>query len=384
MRKTLYIVLSIVGIIGLLALGYYLRSDRTTSEPTDQGNGEGLPITNVSFDPQSPSTSTAAGATASTLLKVLDTPAQAYTITPSSSVIFIAEDGRVNRSDNGNITVLSESDLPRLFAARFSKDGNYLAVGYNGYESPVWSVLDIAHTKWVPLGAGIFDAVWSPVDNRLVTATRDGLSITDYGTAKPKTQTLLKISLADIALSWPAPQSLLLSDKPSSRTNSSVWTYDLKNKTLRTLGTHQGFYGIWNSDLTRGLAFQADPSERGGNLYQVDGNGNVGRQFSLLTLPSKCIFDRNTASPAASSTSESLICGVPWNSNNFYGQQLPDAYLKKSFFSGDDILKIDPISGDIQTLLENAGPFDIADLLIKNNRLYFRNRLDSKIYSIAL
>lgn len=375
MRKYLSVISMFVIVALLIGLGFYIRSRSTTSTPSspDGSSSAGLPDATGQFAAWTPRPSTT-GAAASSFRPTTDKAVENFFL-GSSSTYYLEPDGKISAQNGSSSEILSSTPLRDISLSSFSADGGWLLVAYDS--GAQWGLYDLNKRSWRPLEGGITSGAWSPKGACLVYYRAGGLWSLDLSPKDPKPQLLQNISLADIVLSWPSANTLLLSDRASAKLTGTILSFDLKEKTMSALVSQPGLLGLWNTDLSRSLLFQST-QERGGALYLANGDGDRLSALSFLTLPSKCLFDRNgTSSP------EYLYCAIP--SGSFSDKTLPDEYFKQSLFTDDDFYRIDLTTGELSPLLiAPAGTMDAEKLQIKNGRLYFRNRLDSKIYDFSL
>ena len=94
--------------------------------------------------------------------------------------------------------------------------------------------------------------------------------------------------------------------------------------------------------------------------------------LSFNTLPPKCLIENNK-----------IYCAVPKNINE--GIKLPDDYYKKAIYFDDTIYLIDLSNAGVTELKTDSNlTIDAEHLEISNGKLFFKNRLDDKLYSLEL
>ncbi len=328
-----------------------------------------------------------------------------YVVDSAQNIVIMQPDGRIVKiNDKGQETILSETPIADLFGASFSYDGSKILVLFGNRISPQQSVFDVASKTWRPLDPTILEPSWSPHTKEIVyvaaRGTKTTLETLDLGNAKAKPRELFSLRAFDLVPRWIAPNQILLAEKSSAATQSSLWTYDIKNKTFSPLLVDQrGLETAWNSSGTRGLAFNA-ALRSGGELKLVDKTGASLRQITLSTLPSKCLFVNETKTPSQNTTStqsvtstvkkppvaikiEVLYCAIPQDRQYFLSSTLPDDYLKNALFTADDFYGVNLTDGTTSLLFGGTGQsLDASKLKIFGSRLYFVNRLDQKLYAI--
>jgi hypothetical protein len=389
MKRSLSIIGIVAGVVLLLGLGYYIRS-RSLSGPDPDGSISGLPVTNVDFTDTSDDIAPI-GTGVGTFGKSVDAEVEAFYVMPSETVLYLERSGKiVKAAKNASLETLSSSPLPSIHSARFSFDGKRLLVGY-GEENVQWSVFDTEKKNWHPLATTILTATWSPSDNRIAYISTRGIETIDMSAAKPQGQLIQKIAIADTDISWPSPNRLILADKPSAAARSSILSFDMKTKEVSLIGEHFGHSGLWSFEGSRAITFRGLGSGKGGSFFEIDPQGLKEKQFNFLTLPQKCVYftqirplaPSSTSKTATSTRKEFLGCAIPRNQDRLFTEALPDAYFKRALFTQDDLFEIDLATGQLVPLLaENPDIFDADMLQVQNGRIFFRNRIDYKIYSV--
>jgi hypothetical protein len=391
MKRSLSIIGIVAGVVLLLGLGYYIRSRSLGGTNPDGSPVSGLPVTNVDFTDRGAST-TPIGAGVGTFGRSVDAEVEAFYVMPSETVLYLERSGKVIKAaKNASVETLSSSPLMNIRSARFSFDGRRLLVGY-GEVNIQWSVFDTEKKTWHPLAGTILTATWSPSDNRIAYISARGIETIDMSAAKPQGQLIQKIAIADTDILWPSLNRLILADKPSSATRSSILSFDMKTKEVGLIGEHLGYAGLWNFEGSRAVTFRGLAGGKGGSFFETDQKGTNEKQFNFLTLPQKCVFSSQVIPLALSSSTpkgatttrkEFLSCAIPRNQDRLFSEPLPDAYLKRALFTQDDLFDIDLSSGQLVPLLaENPDIFDADMLQVQNGRVFFRNRIDYKIYSV--
>jgi hypothetical protein len=391
MKRSISIIGIVAGVVLLLGLGYYIRSRSLSGTNPDGSPISNLPVTNVDFTDRG-STSTPIGTGVGTFGRSVDAEVEAFYVMPSETVLYLERSGKVVKAaKNASLETLSSSPLTNIRSARFSFDGKRLLVGY-GEGNIQWSVFDTEKKTWQPLAATILSATWAPSDNRIAYISARGIETIDMSAAKPQGQLIQKIAIADTDIFWPSPNKLVLADKPSAAIRNSILAFDMKTKEVNLLGEHLGYSGLWNFEGSRGVIFRGLARGKGGSFFEADMKGSNEKQFNFLTLPQKCAFSyqitplapsSSTPKTATSTRKEFLSCAIPRNQDRLFSEPLPDAYLKRALFTQDDLFDIDLASGQLIPLLaENSDVFDADMLQVQNGRVFFRNRIDHKIYSV--
>ncbi len=418
--KRIFIVVSILVVVALIIFGgYYLRSRKESPAasrsalPTPQLGG--LPTVQPTSQLPANNGSSSQQTTGSVekLTLVIDNPVLDYFVDAKNNPIFVQPDGQILKITAGETEILSASAMNNVVAASFSFDGKKILIVIGGASGRQASIFDTESKTWQPLPVTAQNPVWSPSDYQVAFFSNAGrvsaLSVLDGANPATKPKEMLQLHQEDALLRWVSPDQILIADTVSALWSSSLWSFSPKKKSLSLLMQDQlGLETVWSPSLpVHGLMFSATVNGQGGQLRLLDENGRPLQLLNFLTLPSKCIFyDRPVAVPQAissstpsstspasgtpdsrttSATHASLICAVPRDRQSLDNAQLPDAYQKKDLFTSDGFFEINVDSGAVKTVFNDPTKnFDAADLKIFDQKLFFLNRFDNKVYSINL
>lgn len=287
---------------------------------------------------------------------------------------------------NGQVISLREKEATSLNNASFNEvilgitssfDGKWFLEKWGGGQNPKFSVYDTQANAWMPfadLALGAMD--FSPDSSRLAYLERVNgrvnLGIMDLA-KKDKggfaRATIASFVLRDVELTWVSPDVIIFGDKPSARVPGALWKYTISTKRLDPLILERaGLWVNWDKKSGQGIQFNRTPQNQ---LRVIDIKGATVLVIPFLTIPDKCAVKEDT-----------LYCAVPQTSIS--DKELPDAYLKHLFYTNDFINKVDIKTGKVQVIAAGAVPLDAVDLKIDNEKLYFINRYDRKLYSLPL
>jgi len=410
MRRSYYI-LTIIGIIAVGALiAYLLRSSQQASPPPDDPDiGTLPPVGPPVAAPTPPPGETPTPPTTPTNQRfgsVLDEPVIDYFVDSQNIATVLATDGRVLQVKDGNLTTFHPKTTSSPLIASFSSDGQKIMAQFSR-ETPAsrFDMFDVQKRAWLwqPKPLLLESPVWSPVTSTLIYLRRlendrgAVLSIQDLSNQASKPLEVSTLHQQDLTLAWPDPTYILLQQKSSVLYPGSLWKFDILRKTLSPIiMTQPGLETIWDPRSKQGVGFVGNTNERGGRLFLFNESGATTRQFSTLTLPSKCAF-HTAVTPVASTVTSSgtpqtgtlekttLYCAIPRDPQTLSTRQLPDLYYKKGLFTSDDIYSIDLASGSITPLLTDpAYQFDAQSVRVINDKLFFISRLDKKLYALML
>lgn len=414
MKNILSALLTISAIVILVVTGYYFRSKQEAPTPVETG---GLPA--VSGTPletpgggQNSATSSLAQIqqTAQTPVSKLNLIAQNqaldYFTDKGSNVFMIQLDGRVVRVSGGKAEVISSGPVSNVTQAFFSFDGKRIMAITSSSTGNRFQVFNADDKTWKVYANAIQDAAWAPDSHKiafLTTGDSSTLFTIDADGAAAKPVEIMKIRQEDMTLNWVSASRLLMSDSPSAAWTSSLWSVDIGKKTIVPIISAPGLQTAWSSSTLAsvGIVMSSNLNSQGGRLQLVDQSGKQTQAFSFLTLPSKCAFYDKPIQPTGPTTSPTstaaakapatpkanltMVCGIPRDSQLLGGSQLPDSYLKKSVFTSDNFFEIDVATGNVKSIFSDvAKDIDSYRLKIFGQSLFFINRFDKKVYSVAL
>ncbi|MDO8536832.1 MAG: hypothetical protein Q7R94_01135 [bacterium] len=414
MRRYLYL-LGILAIIAVVvAVGYFLRyrSRDTVIDPNALTPG-GLPPVGDQTGTPSPVPPGGTPPTSFVGQKfgvVGENKVLSFYVDAQNNALLVQPDGQIVKIAGNNATTLSSSAIANLREARFSADGNKILAIFGDSGKPQISVFDVASKSWQPLLLNIKSASWASTGYQLAYfVEKNGakaLTALDISNPKAKPVELFKMHAEDLMLDWINPNQIIIRDKGSAIADGSVWSFDIKTKTLKGFVSEKpGLASLWSGKANMGLVFAAlSSSRRGGGLTLYDTAGNALSGLKLSTLPAKCAFDaqpaaatpslaatstKTTASKATSTPQvvleKSLYCAIPRDSQKFGASRLPDDYEKKILFTADDFYKVNLSDGAVSSVFaEQAQMLDATELKVFNQTLFFINRLDQRLYAISL
>jgi hypothetical protein len=415
-KKIIYITAVIIVIlVGIVIYFSAQKINQLTTQSNQSGSlpNIGLSGTNNNGANQNSATTSASSSINKNLNIVSDEQVLNYFIEKDSSVIVINNSGNIISISGNNKNTISSLGIQNIIKTSFSYDGSKLLVNFGDIKDPQTSIFDINNKSWIPLSAGIISPVWAPDSYKIAYLTNnkdytETLNIIDISKTKPTTSKIITLHILDFSLNWILKNDILLSDKASAYTLSSVWSLNLTNKTLSSIITkNRGLELLWSNNIINtlvGLEFVANESLVGGQLNLIDSTGNKTTNLNFITLPSKCAFNKyseNNSIISASTTMSStqtkqttstinnsylaLYCAVPRDQNVLSANALPDLYDQKGLFTSDNIYRINILNGNIDTLFNDQDQnIDVSKIKIFNNNLYFINRLDQKLYSLSL
>jgi hypothetical protein len=322
-----------------------------------------------------------------------------YFVDAQGNVTAVQPSGEVIAVSGNRSSTISSNPIGNIISTSFSYDGKMLLVNYGDPGNPQSGVFHVASGTWTGLPQGLHSPQWSPSGYQIAYLNDPGtgassLSILNAANIKSGIATLLTLSATNFSLQRITKNQFVLSDKPSAQTAGSSWLYSSQTKTLTPIAYETlGFESVWDdSTTTIGLAFFENPNSQKLGLRLIDAAGNDLHDLSFLTLPTKCLFNNETSSAVAATTTAAtatstafLYCGVPNDPSQLSSAQLPDDYNDGALFTSDKIIKINTNTGELATLWNGSTQsVDATDLKFANHTLYFINRYDQKLYSLVL
>lgn len=420
MRRIVLIAIIIIAIIIVLGVGYFLATrnggggDEAAAPyesvgnlpPGTPGAGGSLP----SVPPQAPG-APSGGTTAKQRFGVVaQVPVTDYFVDSKNVVSIIQPDGKILTITGSAQALLNSQAIDGdLIRASFSPDGKKVLAVFGKTTAPQTSVFDIAAKRWDPLSIEVKEPVWAPTGTKIAFLSANSaefgvLATLDLAQSKPSAQPITRIYAQDIALSWPAAETIVLTERSSAYAQSSAWRVDVKSKTITTLvDALLGASSAWTPDVSWGILFTGNRAYRGGAMSLVDGVGDIKKQLEVVTFPEKCVFTQIDIPIISTSTATStpkqgskppapkterthtLFCGFPKNTTETNLLPQPDAYRERKVYTDDYFYKIDVKTGAITDVSPPSEyVLDGVNLKVFGNNLFFVNRYDDYLYSLAL
>lgn len=284
----------------------------------------------------------------------------------TGSVYYLNPTGQAFKLSNLGGELINSQTLPRLNKVSASNDGTYALAKFSYPNFPTFSIFSTVTNSWQPLPAGTIAAAWSPENPEIAFVDSQALRILNL--ASQKTTEVVKMSQQELGLHWRKDGKILI--YANSGTATKVLLLNPKDKILVPFLEENDLIISWSKDDTLGLKLTS--ANQKPQLALIDGNGANLTQLTFLTMPEKCLLLENK-----------IYCAVPKNIKE-EGLRLPADYYKKAVYFSDALYLIDLTDGSVATILDPANPIDAEHLELNNNKLYFKNRLDDKLYSLEL
>ena len=370
----------------LLALGFgvyfaWTKSKEILNPPASPGT---VPVTeNQNFGNQAATaTSSGGGTSPGPNLKVLSkNPVFDYWVSGSSSapqVFYLGKDGKIMKAANGNDEVVVSDAVPDAQSVKASSDGKYVILKFGDVGNPIFTLLNM-NTKEKTLLTNVEAATFSPDGKKIAflqksaTTARVNLIIKTLSNMKSASQTITSLRANDFDLSWISTNQILLLSKPSFEYEGELWSVAVGTGNISLIGQGRGAMAAWSSDGEYGM-FYSVSDDRAASMNLIKPDGSITANLDFATFPSKCFL-----APTM------MYCALPQFYNAVGNSTMPDDYLKRAAYSSDFIYSIDMNQNALTALFTGANQtIDATHLKLRGNTLFFVNRYDDKVYSLAL
>lgn len=293
----------------------------------------------------------------------------------NSTVYYMTNKGEIFRILlGGEAQPVSDQPIENVFSLTPSPDGLNALVAFGSRNEPFFTVFSAARPSWQPLPPGTKAAAWDPEGTRLalIAETNGRSALYVFSLADQKLTEVMPLALEDVRLSWPRQDELYFADRPSIEHFGSLWLLNVTAKTLRrVIRDEPGLMVQWSENGGNALKFSAP--ERAWMLAVIDSLGRIQARFTLgVTIPDKCF----AADPL-------FYCAVPQQSSP--RDVWPDGYLKRAFYTEDSLFLWDAETNRLTELFNaSQGTIDATMLTAFQDKLFFVNRYDDRLYELAL
>jgi hypothetical protein len=366
MKTFLKIIIIIIAIVLLIGLGYWLWNKFIGPAPTLVGVAPpALPAGKAG--------EIGPGFNLASAAEIFD-----YWVKPGGEIYAVAQNGEILRISPSGEEKISSQTIANLHSVSASPDGHLAVISFGYPFQETFALFDTRNNSWQALPANTTAAAWDPQSsNRLAYLKTSGktgslnlLTLNDQ-----KAREIMKIVSLDLEMNWLAPDTIYLSEKPAAQFKGLVWAVNIVKKTVQSvIPPENGLMTAWAPDGS--FALKSASQEK--NLLVVNNRNQTLAKLNFSTIADKCAIDQ-----------KNIYCAVP---KNLEGISViwPDDYLKKKIYTEDDLTQIPLILGIDDRLNDLAIPLlvpltaDISKIKISGDQLYFINRYDSKLYSLAL
>jgi hypothetical protein len=395
LSKILLVLFGLV-ILGIIGGYFYLSNTKTTIQVDRRGTGGGLAGTgNLSEEDSNVDTSDNSFlGEVPRLRKISATPVAGATIFNRRNAEGNLETiiRHVDRA-TGNIYETSTSSLamrrvtnttiPKVNEAYFSADGNTVILRYSTDSDLIQTFIGkVSEPSTDLVGTFAADNInflsLSPLKNRFfyLTSGRDGARgfTSDF---LNKAAEVFKHPLKGWLSSWPNESALVLTTKPSSRTQGASYLYNLTGRSLaKIIGPKNGLIVLPAPDLGNMLFSETRNNTLLSGFVDVKTGSETGVSSSLI--PDKCVW---------SSSSKFLYCGIP----KFVPTgEYPDVWYQGIVLFSDNIATVDLTTLNTTNLINPEiavnEEIDAIDLQLSPDEQYliFTNKKDLSLWGLRL
>lgn len=322
----------------------------------------------------------------SKIKKISETKLLKYTITPNNEILAVNQLGKIIiiNTNNGNEEIINDYIGETPINILFSNDGSKIIFIFQNSIN----IFDKNSKTWNQIN----DEVYSPaisLNNKLAYFKKDNnknsIYVVDLNKQDFKPIKIIDLNILDSKLIWKDDLNIFIVSKPSSLNVGHVLNLNIKNKTIKLIYELPGLDFDWDEKINSGLLFYSGQLNKGGNFNFVNNNFEA-KKFSFLTLPLKCVFEKNNQQNQNTSTINNfyIFCAVPQDQNLLNDKLVIDDYLTYDIYTEDNFYKIDVNQQLINNIPIENQLFDAINLKVFNNKLFFINRFDKNLYSIDL
>jgi hypothetical protein len=374
MKKIFIISLVLLGVV-LFFLGVYNFAFKKNTNPATPA---------ASSDAQKPT----APKTSAKLAAVSDQAVLGPVFDKKSETLtyYAAKDGTVWTSDadgNGKRQTAG-TPLPGLKNVFWSADRSKVLTMFEKNGQTSFFEYNYPTKKGVPLKNGLDTAVWDNLGVKIFYK---------YFDAKTKTRTLnvanadgsgwqkiADVPFKDVSIA-PVPLTSTVSFWNAPDANTETWLQTVGAAGGQPQTILRGRYGadyLWSPDGTQALV--SSLANQGDKMVKL-GLVTLTGKYSDLDIPtfvSKCVW---------SADGKTLYYALPGGITN--GAVIPNDYLNNKFFTDDTFWKMDIGTGEKSRIINASdinGKYDSSNpfLSATQDALYFVNKVDGKLYKIAL
>lgn len=317
----------------------------------------------------------------------------------TTSVVRFVEKGTGNvyeaRSDKTSIERLTNTTIPKIIRAFWLPNGSgFLA-------QTLMENSEIIETSFVklkknPASSTVEDLTpFSTTIGKLPTGIKeisikpDGSKIFYYTTPGPSNWYIANPDgtggslvatnyLTEWIPFWTSADTVYMQNKSSSKTISNVYSFSIKNKTLKKVPSVE-FYGLSfnpNSNETLSLASNGGSQP---TLFLVDSKNSVVSNLDVNTFAEKCVWLKEK--------NPTVYCAIP---ERITKSDYPDSWYKGLVSNQDLITKIEVNNDIFYNIIylskESGEKIDVVDMTLSpdESHLIFKNKIDSYLWMLRI
>ncbi len=364
-------ILIVIGILILAGAGGYFAFQKIAA-PTTTGTGN----PSTSFLPESDQQTSQSST--SQLATLSDIPVLDFWIDRGDKTIyFISTDNSIYALPAGQTTSPEKmhdlSSDPLLLTP--SAEGSAALIQTKGLTDNLFSVINpsMGSQIFLPLGTGA--ATWGTTNKEVIYLSdkkfnsRTPAGLYRFTLATKRSTFIGPLDITDVTLNLISADELVVQQKSSAGVSSEMFVYNLKKKTLMQYGASgTGLSVRWAPSGAKAIINSFAPNS---NLSYLSQGKTI--TLSAQTMPEKCTF-----------FTTSLLCGVPKTPLNNSNWALPDDYYLGKLLTDDTLFQINPETNLTTSIYAPVESIDMFKPLYDAGTLYFINRHDNKLYSLAL
>jgi len=272
---------------------------------------------------------------------------------------------------------VSNSTIPSIYESLINNTGNTIIYRYLSDNNITSFIGTLGSSAGSFLQQNIFDISLSKDKTKYFYLTKNtegasGVVGTFDGTKK---DTVFKHPFTEWLSQWDKKGNIYLTTKPSYSVSGSMFILDPVRQTISKI--FGGVSGLTTLISPDGQNVLYGASTSGGPLLGVFNiKDHSTKNLDTYGLPEKCIWSNDNIN---------IYCGVP---NTIEGNQYPDIWYQGLVSFNDFFVKINTTTGEKETLAnsQDETPVDATYLFLDNteNNLFFTNKKDSTLWMIGL
>jgi hypothetical protein len=321
----------------------------------------------------------------------------AASTTASTTNVRWVDRGRGNvyetSSDSLNISTLSNTVVPKIFAAVWNRDltafvgslfedGNLVPTTvYSGLVKQTGASSAAYELRGRDITGDVIGYAASPDGSRLFTLMNENGNGAGYVSAfdGSKPTRIFSVPLTQLSVSWPSDSVIVIETKSSASYSGFLYFVNPRTGTwTKVLGPVAGLSAVVSHDARYVLYSSAN---RGGGIST--GIYNVAKGTTtdavIRTIADKCAWGK--------AVTTNVYCGVP--SEQVSGS-LPDDWYTGTIATTDKVWRVDALTGEVSLLdsltSSTNGSIDVyrPDTDPKDRYLYFMDKGDLSLWSLDL
>ncbi len=280
---------------------------------------------------------------------------------------------------------ISDTDLSSLVKVVWSPEKDKVISIFNKNGAAERYFYDYNTKSGKKLADGMEYIVWTNLGDKIIYKYYDSktkkrfLSIAEPDGSDWKN--LADIASRDILIA-PVPQTSLISfwNSPNGFEETNLQTIGIAGGEAKSIFSKKfGADYLWSSNGQKALVSSAETKGSPKiTLAVINANGGEYQNLNIPTLASKCAWSKDN---------KILYYALPGSIPE--GSVMPNDYQSKKFYTRDSFWKVDVTTGKkerVVELNEITQNFDAADLFLSpsEDKLFFTNRVDGKLYGISI